>query len=236
MNLPSEVINKITSYNATKYTNHVEIQFDYYDDGDQESGDFTCWITMTWDQNINEDFRENAANEIKELYYDTGYDGQDTTRTNINATVEKLPGMSKTIFGDPKENGLVSIDTDGTDADSIQLQLLFYYDREGQRGYLFNSDRGIKIKKAARLLAARTLVMTLKEIIPPADTPSYRLHEIKLLKKNEFIFSLEWWNKTLANPVIRGTSETVTIDFEMINNTRLPLSNSVDAYVYRLKF
>ena len=31
MNLPLEVINKITSYNATKYTNHVEIEFDYKD-------------------------------------------------------------------------------------------------------------------------------------------------------------------------------------------------------------
>jgi hypothetical protein len=151
---------------------------------------------------------------------------------NINATVEKLPGMSETIFGDP-DYGLVSIDTDGTDADSIKLQLLFYYVREG-----LNSDRWIKIKEAARLLAARTMVMTLKKIIPPADTPPYDCRDtcqerIKLLEGNEFIFELEWWKKTLANP---DEQDTVTIDFKMVNNTRVPLSKIGDTYVYKLKF
>jgi hypothetical protein len=231
MNLPSEVINKITSYNATKYTNHVEIEFDYEDDGDEETGDFSCWITMTWDQNIK-DFRENAAYDINQMYYDTGVVGNDRNRMNINATVEKLPGMSETIFGDP-DYGLVSIDTDGTDADSIKLQLLFYYVREG-----LNSDRWIKIKEAARLLAARTMVMTLKKIIPPADTPPYDCRDtcqerIKLLEGNEFIFELEWWKKTLANP---DEQDTVTIDFKMVNNTRVPLSKIGDTYVYKLKF
>ena len=181
--LPGDLISNISSYNSTTYAeNEINIEFNYdspqhYSDA---IGNFSCYITIKLDTNIAAYWRRHLAYKVKDdLYYNQGT-SDDFVRQEINAKLKQLPDYN-TIFGNLEEdNGLVRIDTDGTNEDRIQLFCLFYYekvyiyDEFAGDNYFdpvdFRSDKGLKMRKAAAFLVAHTIVRTLKYIIPPPET------------------------------------------------------------------
>lgn len=232
--LPADVMNQITSYNFTTYPdNEVIIKFSYDTQSDYSdpTGSFFCDIIIKLDTDIAAYWRNLLLfYVVGELFdYRRAYT-TDQERQEINEKLKEVPDY-ETIFGDVESNGLVTIETDGSDKDKIELSCMFYYEKEIENDYFegvdFMSDRGLRMRKAAAFLVAHTVVKILKYIIPTPDTKIQDYltfnedgdrinqkgedlsddgfgnseNDYKLHKKDKCIYSLDFWMKKISYDV-----------------------------------
>lgn len=237
--LPADVMNKITSYNFTTYPdNEVIIKFSYDTESDYSdpTGSFFCDIIIKLDTDIDAYWRNLLLLYVEEdlFNYRRAYTTRDYERQNINKELKKVPDY-ETIFGDVESNGLVTIDTDGSDENKIRIGCMFYYEKEVENDYFegvdFMSNRGLRMRKAAAFLVAHTVVKTLKYIIPTPDTKIQDYltfdkdgdrinqkgedfsddgfgdseNDYKLHKKDKCIYSLDFWMNKISYDVIPRT-------------------------------
>lgn len=257
--LPENVMNKITSYNFTTYTdNEVIIKFTYKDDEDYTSpyAILSYDIIIKWDTDIAAYYRSLLLYSVEEDLFDwqRAYTHRDYERQKINEKLKEIPDY-QTIFGDDEETGLVNIDPDGSDEDKIRLDCMFYYLKEGERfqdPVDLMSDRGLRMRKAVAFLLAHTVVNTLKYIIPTPDTKiqdyltfdkdgnrinqnfsnvgvRHAKYDYKLHKKDKCIYSLDFWMKKIS--IV--PSEETNVKFTLVNNKSLPITRGSEGVYMR---
>lgn len=226
--LPNDVMNKITSYNFTTYSdNNVAVSFDYESLSDREDphDSFDCDIRIGLDSNIGEYWRRHLVWWVNNNLYPDPYSSRDgiSSSSGIQSELKDF----KTIFGN---TGNFMIDAEQSNQNTIRLTLRFMYEKEGYDPVDFMSERGLRMRKAAAFLAAHTLVNTFKDIIPKPDTmiqdyltldedgdridqrgnwledynfDEYRIkgNDYKLHKKDKFIYSLDFWMKKISYEV-----------------------------------
>jgi len=185
--LPEGIISRINNYNRTTYPNNVVSVRFLYSINEQTTfndpvGAFDCHILMTWNGNIARGWRLGAnLNWILSLFNQRYInnprdDGEDAKRIEINNKLRTFPNY-QTIFGsdDLQRVGLYTIDSSSSNDYRIQINLTFRYIREendeGFSNVDFRSDRGTRMREAAKFLTAHTVVETMKYLIPAPDTP-----------------------------------------------------------------
>ena len=227
--LPNDVMNKITSYNFTTYSdNDVAVSFNYgpstvpsYDPHDI----FECKIEIGLDSSIGAYWRRHLVWRVNNKLYPDRFLSR-YGMSSSSGIQSKLKDF-KTIFGN---TGDLTIDGESSTEYTIRLTLTFMYEKEGYDPVDFMSERGLRMRKAAAFLAAHTVVKTLEYIIPTPDTTiqdyltldedgdridqtgywlkndnfdEYRikLYDYKLHKKDKFIYSLDFWMKKISYKV-----------------------------------